>query len=73
MSDFNPVSIRSLLVVMVHLNANKINSMQQGICILAIKSSPWDHCFQHWKNNQVRGFCCPWPPERSDDKGTCLQ
>jgi hypothetical protein len=39
MSDFNPVSIRSLLVVMVHLNALKINSMQQGICILAIKSS----------------------------------
>ena len=40
MSDFNPVSIRSLLVIAAQINKLDITSLKQTMCLLAIKSAP---------------------------------
>ena len=40
MIDFNPVSIRSLLVIAAQINKLDITSLKQTMCLLAIKSAP---------------------------------
>ena len=40
MSEFNPVSVRALLIIAAQINKLDITSLKQTMCLLAIKSSP---------------------------------